>query len=467
MQNFKIKLVCTAIGSIFAGSTFASGFALYTEASTVAVGNFAAGIAAEAPDASTAWYNPAGLVLFSSPQIVLSGVGVFPNVELTGTSTFFTEGVPPYIETFTDIQAAKNALIPATYVAIPLGPNSAFGFSIVAPFGLATEYDYESRVRYAATFTEVLTIDISPELAGRLTENLSVGAGIDFEWARVKFNNMLGSPATLQALQAAGGPVTPYSLDSLSFNRAQSFALGFHAGIMGIFNNNHTRAGLNYQHSMKHTFRGKSRLRGPLADDPSVFNPVGTFQTEYLFGNDIELPSTTTFSLYHDLNDRLALLGSVVYTGWGVFKNIQLNNLAVFSSEADDQVLISANTLQNYRNSWRFALGANYQVNEKLKVRAGGGWDQTPTKDAYRDVRLPDNNRGAISVGAHYQAYPHIGLDVGYTHLFIKEGTIDKTTQLGLESYYNVDANFRGSAEIVGLQVTWMMDQPIAKDMKP
>lgn len=468
MQNFKKTIVCTAIGSIFAGNTFAAGFSLYTEGSTVAVGNFGAGISAEAPDASTAWFNPAGLVLFSSPQAVLSGVGVFPNLKLTGESTFFTEGVPPYIQNFTDVQAAKNAFIPASFFVMPLGPNSAFGFSIVAPFGLATEYDVDSRLRYAATFTEIITIDISPSLAGKITENVSIGAGVDFQWGRVKFNNMLGSPATLQALQAAGLPFIPEDLDTLSYNKAHSFGLGFHAGIMGIFNNNHTRVGLNYQHYMKHSFKGESRFIGPLADpDPSLFNPFARFTTPHLFGNDIRLPSVTTLSVYHDVNDRLALLGSAVYTGWGVFKNIQLNNLAAFSSEVDSQVFVSGNAEQFYRSTWRFALGANYQVNEELRLRAGGGWDQTPTRDAYRDIRLPDNNRWALSIGAHYQYSPQIALDVGYTHLFAEDGIVNKTTQLGLESYYNVNATTKGSAEIVGVQVSYTMDHPVAKDMKP
>lgn len=458
MQTLKIKLVCGAVASLIASTTFAAGFALFQEASTVAIGNSGAGIAAEVPDASTAWYNPAGLVLLPT-QGVFSGSGVFPKLKLTGNSTYFTPGLPPYVENYENLQAAKNAFIPASFVALPLGPNSAFGFSIVAPFGLATEYSSDSPVRYASTFTEVITIDISPSLAGRLTETFSVGLGLDFQWARVKFNNMLGAPT---GAIATGN--SPYLFDSLSFNKGHSFGMGFHAGVMGMFNDNHTRIGLNYLHRMKHNFRGLSKLHGRLAD-PNLMNSQAYFQTPYLFSNDAMFPSTTTLSLYHDVSDRLALLGSVIYTGWGVFSNTQLNNLAAFSTALDTQVFVSVNNTQNYRNAWRFALGANYQVNEKLRLRAGGGWDETPTVDAFRDTRLPDNNRGTISVGLHYDAYPHIAFDAGYTHIFAENGRVNKSMQLG-ESVYNVNARTSGSAEIIGLQVTYNLDAAHQDGMK-
>lgn len=462
MQNLKLKLASAAVASLLSSTAFAAGFALYPEASTVAIGNSGAGIAAEVPDASTAWYNPAGLVLIPSTQGVFSAVGVLPSVKLTGNSTYFTDGLPPYTQNFENLQAGKNALIPGGFVAIPLGPNSAFGFSIVAPFGLATEYDTDSPVRYSSTFTEIITVDISPSLAGRVTDNVSIGAGIDFQWSKVKFNNIFGSPAVAQIFLP-----TPHFLDSLSYNTGQSFAISFHAGILGMFNDNRTRLGLNYQHRVKHSFRGESKLRGRLAD-PNLINPVAYVRSPYLYSNNVELPSTTTLSLFHALTDRLDLLGSVVYTGWGVFNFIQLNNLVAFSSDLDSTVVVSGTTVQNYRDAWRFALGANYQVNEKLRLRAGGGWDKTPIRDEFRDTRLPDNSRGMISVGLHYDVYPHIGFDAGYTHLFMERATLNSFRQFGADSVFNVNARSRGSAELIGLQVSYMMDGPVEKDtMKP
>ena len=460
MQKPIRSMVSAAVISIIASSAVHAGaFSLYTESSAVALGNYAAGIAAEAADASTGWYNPAGLVLLGKQQVVFSGAGVFPSTKLTGTSAFSTVGVPPYVQSFSGLQGGKDAFVPSLHYALPLGERAAFGLSIVSPFGLSTQYDENSPVRYAATNTELLTVNVSPELGAKLTDNFAVGAGLDLQWAEVKFNRMLGAPATNQFIEEFNPNIFPAYLDSLSYNKGHSFGVGFHAGLMTMFNDNHTRLGLNYQSKVKHSFNGYSQLTGRLAD-PLITNSSAVFRSNSLFSNDVELPNVVTLSGYQDVNDRLALLGSIVYTGWDVFKTIKLNNVAAFSSDLMEQVLVNSTTAENYRNSWRAALGANYQLNQQWKLRVGGGYDQTPTINSARDVRLPDANRWALSVGTHYQMRPSLGFDLGYTYLFaVNDPLVNKTELLGTTSAYNVNAKADVHAQLVGLQVVWTIDQ--------
>ncbi|WP_165474683.1 outer membrane protein transport protein [Legionella nagasakiensis] len=455
MQTPVRTAISAAIGAMLTSSAVNAGaFSLYTEGSTTAIGNYAAGIAAEVADASTGWYNPAGLVFLGKQQVLLSGVGVFPSTKLSGSSTFTTIGLPSYTQTFNNLQASKDAFVPAFHYALPLADRAAFGLSIVSPFGLSTEYSNSSPVRYAATFTELLSVTVSPELAGKLTDNFAIGAGLDLQWAQVKFNRMLGAPTLLQPF---GMP--PTALDSLSYNKGYSFGVGFHAGVLAMFNDQHTRVGLNYQSRMNHTFDGYSQLTGPLADVPFFADGSATFRSDNLYSNDIQFPEVVTLSAYQDVNERLALLGSVVYTGWNVFKTIQLNNVAA-SSPLTGPVIVTSTSTQNYRDAWRFAVGANYRVNEQWMMRVGGGYDQTPTIDAERDVRLPDADRWALSVGAHYQMRPCLGFDVGYTHLFASgDTTINKTEPLGTTSAYNVTARGKPHANLVGIQAVWTIDK--------
>lgn len=117
-------------------SAQAGGFSLYTEGSASAVGNYAAGVAAEAADATTGWYNPAGLVRIKKQEGVLSGVGVLPSTKLTGTSTYSTIPIDlPYVQTFSGLEGAENAVVPALHYALPLGDRAAFGLSVVSPLG--------------------------------------------------------------------------------------------------------------------------------------------------------------------------------------------------------------------------------------------------------------------------------------------------------------------------------------------
>lgn len=457
-------LVSASVLSILASNVANSaGFSLYGEGNGTSSGNFGAGSAAEAADASIGWYNPAGLVLLADQEVVFAGTGVFPKMTLSGNSTFTTTvpglEIPDYVQTFSKLETSSQAFVPAFHYALPLTDKLAFGLSMVSPFGLATDWPKNSPVRYAATFSELVTMLVSPELGARLTENFSIGAGLDLEYSQVKFNSMLGAPTVL----TLAGQV-PTLVDSLSYNKGSSFGVGFHAGVMALFNADHTRLGLNYQSQINHTFHGFSRLTGKLAVGNSVdpANPNGVFVSNDLFSNEISLPNVVTLSAYHDLNQKFALLGSVVYTGWGIFKTIQLNNVAapVVNSSLDlAQALMNITSPQNYRNTWRLALGANYHLNTKWMFRMGGGYDQTPTNDINRDVRLPDGDRYALSIGTHYQFRPSIGLDLGYTHFMGEGGRINRTDQLGALSTYNVTASTSATADLVGAQLVWVIDK--------
>lgn len=472
MQKPVIRLMGVAMMAVIANAVSAASFSLYTESNGAAIGNFAAGIAAEAADASTGWFNPAGLVLLDHQQVVVGGVGVFLKSAISGASSFTTPDLPIYYQTFSGLDGARNALVPSLHYALPLGENATFGLSVVSPFGLKTLWGETSPVRYAATLSDLRTITIAPELGGRINENLALGAGIDLQYATVKFNRMLGAPTLMQLLREFGVPVTPNFVDSESYNEGDSFGVGFHAGLLAPFNQNHTRFGFNYQSRVRHKFHGYSQLTGRLANpgiditDPlSVLpaDPSAVARTDALTSNNVSFPEVATLSAYHDLSDRLALLGSVVYTGWNSIKTIELHNALAYAPPSavfpGGQVLVNSISDEHYNNTWRFAVGGNYHVTPQFMLRMGAGYDQTPTRDAYRSIRIPDQSRIALAIGGHYQVRPNVGLDLGYTHLFTRDDpVINRTERLG-SSAYQINAHANVHADLVGAQITWVPDQ--------
>ncbi|MCC5791144.1 MAG: transporter [Legionellaceae bacterium] len=462
MQKPMRTLISTAVVAIISSTANAGGFSLYTEGNGYSVGNFGAGVAAEAADASTTWYNPAGLALIRDEQVILGGVGVFPKAQLQNGTTNFAFQIPPapassVTNSFSSLTSRENAFVPSGYFALPLGENATFGIGMLAPFGLSTDWGNTGPVRYAATFSELITVNLAPSIGGRLTDHFAVGAGIDLQYARVKFNSMLGNPVLAGAMDLPAN-----TFDSLSYNKGQSFGVGFHAGVLGMFNDNHTRVGINYQSRMKHKFNGYSRLTGPLASADGL-TPGGFARNDNLSSNAIEFPDVVTLSAYHDLNKRFALLGSAVYTGWSTLKTIELNNVAVGFPGGLPGIAqpFSANSVstENYKNVWRFALGANARLNEKVLMRVGAGYDATPTRDAFRTVRLPDADRWALSVGGHYQHSDTLGFDLGYTYLWPKsDPSINKTSAAGVGSQFTVNATGKANAHLLGVQAVWKSD---------
>lgn len=468
-----VKILTSAIMGILACNANAAGFSVYGEGNGINASNFAAGAAAEVHDASTAWYNPAGLALLHEQQTVMAGSGVLASGKASGTATYNSFGlvgnnvVPlSYTEGFNDLQGGKNAFIPAFHYSHPINADSAFGISVVTPFGLATKWRENSAVRYNATNSELLTINVAPAVGAKIHENVAVGLGIDVQYAAVTFNKVLGDPALATAQNL---PATFY--DSSTHNEGDSVGVGFHAGVLGAFNDNHTRVGVNYQSKMRHKFNGHSTLTGRLVNISVAPNPLDVYRTNDLQSNTIDFPAITTLSAFHDVNDDWAVMGSLVYTQWKSVAQIILTNVA----GPNGTKLQSASEL-NYKNVWRAAAGANYKVSEDFTFRFGGGYDENPTNDIDRDMRLPDADRWTIALGGDYKVREDMTIGFGWTHFFFGKGRVNKNDSglsligSGLtpprQASETIVSTASTNADIFGAQLVWTMDKEIVGPTK-
>ena len=161
-------------------------------------------------------------------------------------------------------------------------------------------------------------------------------------------------------------------------------------------------------------------------------------------------------SAYHDMNNRWAVMGSVVYTQWNIFKQLTLNNVVDSSLDGYDLVKqnIDVNVPQNFHNTWRASVGTNYKLTDKWLVRTGVGFDESPTNNTDRNLRLPDGNRYAIAFGGRYQAKKDLALDAGWTHQFIQTARINNTASQDTQSVY-VNGKSYSHADVLGAQLTW------------
>jgi long-chain fatty acid transport protein len=63
-------------------------------------------------------------------------------------------------------------------------------------------------------------------------------------------------------------------------------------------------------------------------------------------------------------------------------------------------------TPENWSDSYRYSVGANYHLNDKLTLRGGVAFDETPVSDAFRTARIPDEDRTWLAFGAQYRLSP-------------------------------------------------------------
>ncbi len=130
----------------------------------------------------------------------------------------------------------------------------------------------------------------------------------------------------------------------------------------------------------------------------------------------LNLPDSVTLSATHDYSPKFSVSADLQWTHWSLF-----NNLTVVRSTTG---AVASFTQESWTNSWFGALGATYKVTDRLSLRGGVAYDQSPVKDEFRTARIPDQDRYWLAAGLGYEIAPGFGVDLGYTHIFVDSGTI-------------------------------------------
>lgn len=434
-----VLATCTA-------TSMAGGFALI-EQGTGQQGNAYAGAAAAAIDASTIYFNPAGMTRLSR-QVVAGAHWLSTSASFDGTATD-PAGTP--VSGGNGGNAGENGIVPNLYFAAPMGSGLFFGVGINAPFGLSTEYDDDWKGRYQAIESDLKSININPSLAYKVNNQLSVGAGFNMQYIDVKLTQSIDQGSlcvpTQQQLQAAGFPgadpaicagLTPQGSDAFAKLEADNWAGGYNVGLL-YEPLPSTRVGLSYRSKIQQSVTGKARFR----DTIPQFSNFNIFVRTDLSA-DVDLPQTASLSVYHDLSSRWSVMGDVTWTGWDNFDELRIN----YDSFQPDTVID-----ENWDDTWRFALGVDFRYNSSWTFRAGTAYDQTPIPDAdHRTPRIPGDDRIWASLGFGYQITQSLGIDVAYSHLFVDEPKINN----GEPSTGNITGKYEDTdVDIISAQLVW------------
>jgi long-chain fatty acid transport protein len=396
----------------FSSVAVASGFQLWEE-SAAGTGDYHAGGAAEANDASTEFYNPAGMIRLKKPQVSVGAVLIPLNVKWNGSDT--VSGTPFSYKTNGWLSGDTVNLVPNMHLVYPINKRMAFGFGVTVPFGLSTNYAYtlpDATIR--STVTKIMAFNFNPSIAYALTSKWSVGLGVDVVYGTATYNTQFGT--------------------SQLTNDLHDTSLGWNGGILYQLSPR-TRFGFSYRSRVVLHAKGVSK----------AISPTVTTENNNLNAK-LTLPPTWTVSVFQKLTPKWDLLASAYYTQWNVFSSLVLKNTT----------LGNISVHENYHNTWNFALGTQYHYSPKLMFKFGVGYDMTPSVNGYRDTRLPDNNRVAVAAGVHAVLSKTLALDFGWTHLFVKNVAIDNQ-QSGL-AFYALGTS-KMSADVIGMQLSWSFDK--------
>ena len=410
MKNrIKTKGLAFGVALIASTSVQAAGFALI-EQSASGMGSAFAGAAAIAEDASTIFFNPAGMTYIEGTQAVSALHLISPNFEFKNNGSVSGAGRPLGDE---GPDAGDIAFVPNLYWVTDINSSVKFGVGINAPFGLKTEYDDQWIGRFQAVKSEVKTININPSLAFKVNEQLSLGFGVSAMWAQAELTRQFNTGAAEPDIKIKG----------------DDWGFGFNLGAIYQATAD-TRFGLAYRSKVKQEIEGESKFdgAGPLNSDITAR---------------VDLPESFSASVFSRANDKWDVMADVTWTKWSRFKELRIK----FDSVVPDSV-----TQEEWNNSMRYSLGVHYHYSDAIKLRAGLAYDESPVNDEFRTARIPGNDRKWVSLGAGYQMSPASRFDVGYSHLFISDVKIDDN-QTGTNNG-QVKGEYEGSVDILSVQYT-------------
>jgi long-chain fatty acid transport protein len=432
------------VGLVFAAhaaAAWASGLAL-REWSGTAQGNAYAGATAGADDISYMAFNPAGLTRHPGTQgaITFSYIAPYTEFSSDGASTVLAGAITG---TEGGDDGAPNTVLPAFYLSHQFSPNLFAGVSLTVPFGLATKYDDDWVGRYHAIESVVKAIDVNPMVAYKVTPKLSVGGGVRIMYAEGKMTNAVDFGTIDVAALAGANGGTPTMDDGFAEVRGDDFGFGYNFGVLYQLAPS-TRIGAAYRSRVLTNLEGPAHFSNSAVGD-LVGAALGGSFVDTDISTKIDFPESVSFGIHHDLSPQWSVMAEAAWTRWSRLKELRVK----FDNPVQPDEVIPS----DWEDTWFLALGATYRHSDRMTFRFGVAYDQAPTPGDTRTPRVPDEDRTWVSLGLQYMFEGGSSLDFGYTHLFVRDASVDLSAADSANTFRgNLSGSFDIGADIFVLQ---------------
>jgi long-chain fatty acid transport protein len=425
-------------------NAFAAGFALI-EQSVSSMGTAYAGAGSISEDASTVFFNPASMARLEGSQLSAGLHIVLPDSEFSGTGVY-----NPTSPVFNPPSPAaglngvsfgggdggnggKDAVVPHFTYVHDINDKWNFGFSVNAPFGLATEYNKGWAGRYSAVESEITTVNLNPTLSFKIDDHASIGFGLNAMYASLYLKN------NIDDVFLTSGAATADSTGKL--DDIDDWGFGFNVGLL-LEPTDHTRLGLSYRSKvdvdLDGDFKTSSVIPGVISQDAKA---------------DVSLPDNLLLSAYHEITPKYAIMADVLWTQWSKLDELKVK----FDTGSNNTFHLE------WEDTVRVAVGGSYKYDSKWTLRTGVAYDESPTRNQeLRLAALPDDDRIWLDFGIGYKHSDKLSFDFGYAHLFIDDPKInstdaDSSSIPGNTGLHRLTGDYDADVDILSAQVNWKL----------
>ena len=351
--------------ALFTSHVYAGALYVYETANPTDIALGAAGIAGRAQDAGTVFTNPAGMTRFNDNAMLASGGATFVHAPFN----------PDSGNTISGTDGSATGVVPyGTFAYIyPVSDKLKLGVNVGNNFGLSLDWGTDWVGRYTATQAAMFAPQVQPTMAYKVNDWLSVGAGAGL------------TVGYLNAKLRVHSKISGHGDGKMELSDTD-FAVQGNFGIM-LNPSPSTRIGLRYLTETKLDFE----------DDPdfSRVSPVIKAVTDQIDGLDLQMkmPQSVMLGVFHELNDKWAILGSVGWEEWSRFGAVEI-------SVGDTP---EVRTDLKYENVYHVGIGGQYQYDSKWRYSAGVSYDSALSKGKHRSAMIPMGEMFRVGGGAEYR----------------------------------------------------------------
>lgn len=339
-------------------------------------------IAGYALDGSAVFYNPASMAFLNKNYFNAGASVLIPKTAYLGKSGK------------TEFVSDKKYLPFNFYGTYKIKELTTIGLSINSPFGIGAEWEKNWSGRYIVQKSRFSTINIQPTIAYKISELWSFGVGPVIMMGRMQQENAL--------------PVENLSGESTLKLDGKGVGFGVNAGIYR--QEGKVSVGLTYRSG------STIKIKDGSADFDNIPNSLvlnNTYPSSTNFSTEFCVPTVISAGLGYQLKETILLTLDYSFYNWKPFDS--------YNIEYKDFENLSTSTKNNFENSFSISAGVQFKKSEKVSLRSGVGFDQSPMQDGYLDPRMPDANKFMFSCGVSYKLKKNFSLDGSFTFKDFKE----------------------------------------------
>ena len=381
-------------------------------------------------DAMAAATNPAGMAFVGNRMDL--GLDIFMprrESEITGNGGIPPFGIPSLDGNYSG-DGASTFYVPEFGYNRVINPNLSFGVTVYGNGGMNTRYESSPFAMLGGSSpagVDLIQLFVAPTLAYKINPDHALGISLNLAWQKFAADG-------LEPFGAFGFSTAPDKLSNVGDDTSAGW--GVRIGWTGRVSDTVT---------MGATYQTKTRM-GSFDKYAGLYAQQGAF----------DIPANYGLGIAWQATPKLVLAADVQRIDYSSIPSIANPVANLFNPDGSGRLGAESGAGFGWRDMTAYKIGAAYQYDEKLTLRAGfsTGRQPIPSGETFFNILAPGVQEEHLTLGATWQLGGGKELSVSYMHAF-------KTTVNGSNSIPPMmgggEANLRMHENAVGVAFGWRM----------